>query len=62
MTKVRIAVRVKEEPKRRLYTVDDMGMTVDQMRTATLSEVPTAAVVLIEVPRVVPPQIVLELA
>ena len=48
-TKVKIAVRMPDR-SRRLYTVDDVGMTVEQMRAATLSEVPTAAVVLIGLP------------
>jgi hypothetical protein len=41
------------DKSRRLYRVDDAGMTVDQMRAATLAEVPTASVVLIGLPRLV---------
>lgn len=50
MPKIRIAVRMPDK-SRRLYRVDDAGMTVDQMRAATLAEVPTASVVLIGLPR-----------
>lgn len=49
MSKIKIAVRMPDK-SRRLYTVDDVGMTVDEMRAATLLEVPTAAVVLIGLP------------
>ncbi len=52
MPKIRIAVRMPDK-SRRLYRVDDAGMTVDQMRAATLAEVPTASVVLIGLPRLV---------
>ncbi len=61
MTKIRIAVRVKDEPKRRLYTVDDAGLSPDEMRAATLAEVPTAVAILVEVPRSAP-MLVLESA
>ncbi len=61
MTKIRIAVRVKDEPKRRLYTVDDAGLSLEAMRAATLAEIPTASTILIEVPRP-GPVLVLELA
>ena len=57
-TKVKIAVRMPDRSKR-LYTVDDVGMTVEQMRAATLSEVPQAAAVLIGLP---PPEPILQLA
>jgi hypothetical protein len=61
VTKIRIAVRVKDEPKRRLYTVDDAGLSLEAMRAATLAEIPTASTILIEVPRPAP-VLVLELA
>jgi hypothetical protein len=54
VTKIRIAVRVKDEPKRRLYTVDDVGLTVDEMRAAALAEIPTATIILVEVPQPAP--------
>ena len=54
MPKIRIAVRVKDEPKRRLYTVDDVGLPLDEMRAATLAEIPNASAILIEVPRPAP--------
>lgn len=57
-TKVKIAVRMKDH-SRRLYTVDDVGMTVEQMRAATLSEVPQAAAILIGLPA---PEPILQLA
>ena len=57
-TKVKIAVRMPDR-SRRLYTVDDVGMTVEQMRAATLSEVPTAAAILIGLPA---PEPILKLA
>lgn len=57
-TKVKIAVRMPDRSKR-LYTVDDVGMTVEQMRAATLSEVPTAAAILIGLPA---PEPILQLA
>lgn len=47
--KIRIAVRMPDK-SRRLYTVDDVGMTPDEMRAATLAEVPTAACILIGLP------------
>lgn len=47
--KIRIAVRMPDK-SRRLYTVDDVGMTSDEMRAATLAEVPTAAAVLVGLP------------
>ena len=53
MSKIKIAVRMPDK-SRRLYTVDDVGMTADEMRAATLAKVPTAAVVLIELPAPVP--------
>lgn len=49
MQKIKIAVRMPDK-SRRLYTVDDVGMVVDEMRAVTLCEVPTAAVVLIGLP------------
>lgn len=50
-TKTLIAVRMPDRT-RRLYRVDTVpGMSIDEMRTATLAEVPTAAVVLIGLPR-----------
>mgnify|MGYP003405215529 FL=1 len=57
-TKVKIAVRMKDH-SRRLYTVDDVGMAVEQMRAATLSEVPQAAAILIGLPA---PEPILQLA
>lgn len=57
-TKVKIAVRMPDR-SRRLYTVDDVGMTVEQMRAATLSEVPQAAAILIGLPA---PEPILQLA
>ncbi len=50
--KIRIAVRMPDK-SRRLYVVDDVGMTPDEMRAATMAEVPTAAVVLIGLPALV---------
>ena len=50
--KIKIAVRMPDK-SRRMYVVDDAGMAVDQMRAATLAEVPTATVVLIGLPRLV---------
>ena len=47
--KIKIAVRMPDKT-RRLYTVDDVGMTVDQMREATLAELPGAKPVLIGLP------------
>lgn len=47
--KIKIAVRMPDK-SRRLYTVDDVGMTADEMRAVTMFEVPTAAVVLIGLP------------
>ena len=57
-TKVKIAVRMKDH-SRRLYRVDDVGMAVEQMRAATLSEVPQAAAILIGLPA---PEPILQLA
>mgnify|MGYP000609100081 CR=1 FL=1 len=51
--KIKIAVRMPDK-SRRLYVVDDAGMTPDEMRAATVAEVPTAAVVLIGIPAPVP--------
>ncbi len=45
----KIAVRMPDKT-RRLYTIDDVGRTVDQMREATLAELPTANPVLIGLP------------
>lgn len=60
--KIRIAVRVKGEPKRRLYTVDDAGLSPDEMRAAALAEIPTACAILVEVPRPAPVLVPLEVA
>lgn len=57
-TKVKIAVRMKDH-SRRLYTVDDVGMTVEQMRAATRQQVPGAQAVLIGLPA---PEPILQLA
>ena len=51
--KIKIAVRMPDST-RRLYSVDDVGMTVDEMRVATMLEVPTAKVVLIGLPAPAP--------
>jgi hypothetical protein len=48
--KTRIAVRVPKEPRRRLYVVEDSGLSVEEMRAAVLEQVPEASVILIEVP------------
>ena len=58
--KIKIAVRMRDR-SRRLYTVDDAGMTVEQMRAVTISEVPGATAVLIGLPSPAPP-LVLESA
>lgn len=51
--KIKIAVRMPNTT-RRLYVVDTApGMSIDEMRAATLAEVPTAAVVLIGLPRLI---------
>lgn len=51
--KVKIAVRMPDH-SRRLYTVDDVGMTVDQMRAATRAELPDAHPILIGLPKPTP--------
>lgn len=57
-SKVKIAVRMPDR-SRRLYTVDDVGMTVEQMRNATRAELPDAHPILIGLPA---PKPILKLA
>ncbi len=57
LTKIRIAVRMQDRT-RRLYVVDDAGLTLDEMRATTRAELSAppnvAAAILIEVPRPAP--------
>lgn len=48
--KIRIAVRVTDEPRRRLYVVENNGLSLDDLRAGVKEQIPTASSILIEVP------------
>lgn len=49
--KIRIAVRVTDEPRRRLYVVEDNGLSLDDLRAGVKEQIPNSSAILIEVPR-----------